>query len=192
MFPESHWHARMRVLDVPFHADSDTVTKCSQQCASHTLNRYKLKGHVITTAICGSTAAQCWHKLQKIILKWSVKKQGRLLSALDSFGCSGYVALQLRATMHTLANLGVPWTGAQPLESFGRQSLVQVSAIPQSKHFASWHAQMCLETHKTIKHNKTQYLNPTTHKSVYVSVWVTNLISQYSITAGFGLMNVPL
>jgi hypothetical protein len=65
------------------------------------------------------------------------------------------------------------WTGAEPLASLGRQSFVQVPAIPQSKHFASWNSQMCIATHKTIKHNETQYLNPTTHKSVYVSVWVT-------------------
>jgi len=38
-----------------------------------------------------------------------------LLSALDSSGCSGYVAYQLRATMHTLANLGVPQNAGNSL-----------------------------------------------------------------------------
>ena len=102
------------------------------------------------------------------------------MSALDSSGCSGYVAYQLWATMHTLANLGATQNAGHSLNRYRALSISWTAKLRAGTCHPTEQA-LCLmtctnahrNTHKTIKHNKTQYMNPTTHKSIYVSVWVT-------------------
>jgi len=138
-----------------------TVARSTANSApSQTLNKYKLKGYVIITAICGSTAAQCWHKRQKIILKRRVKKQGSLLSALDSSDCSRYVAYQLWATMHTLGNLGAPQNAGHSLNRYRALSISWTAKLRAGTCHPTEQA-LCFmtctnvhrNTHKTIKHN---------------------------------------
>jgi len=150
----------MRVLDAPFHADSDPVSHSAANSApSLTLNKYKLKGYVTITATCGSTAAQRSHKSQKIILKWCVKKQGRLLGGLDSSGCAGYVAYQLQATMHTLTNFGVPQHAGNSLNSCRAISISWTAKLRAGTCHPTQQAlcfMTCINAPRNTQNNKSQ------------------------------------